>query len=80
MTKPDPKPGNSVRQLYPHLSDLQLQEANENVRDYVALAVRVFERLELDQEAWGRFEALTVSRRNNTMNHETSQTNPTTHP
>jgi hypothetical protein len=74
---PNPQPEKTLRQLYPHLSDSQLEEANENLRQYVALAVRVFERLELDPDAWARFEALTVSRRNPRMSHEKPQTNST---
>jgi hypothetical protein len=57
----------SLRELYPTLSDAELKEADENLRQYVALAWRVFERLERDPEAWARFEALTASRRELTM-------------
>jgi len=64
----------SLRQLYPHLSDSQLEEANEILRQYVALAIRVFERLELDPEAWAHFEVLTASRRGSTMNRERPET------
>ena len=67
--------GTSLHQLYPHLSDSQLEEANENLRQYVELALRVFERLELDNEEWARFEALTASRRDSKMNHEKPKTN-----
>jgi hypothetical protein len=70
-----PQREKTLRQLYPHLSDSELEEANENLRQYVALAIRVFERLELDPDAWARFEALTVSRRNPRMNHEKPRTN-----
>jgi hypothetical protein len=72
---PNPQHGEPLRQLYPHLSDSQLKEANENLRQYVALALRVFERLELDVEAWARFEALTASRRDSRINHEKPKTN-----
>ena len=71
----DPHQRKTLRQLYPHLSDSQLEEADENLRQYVELALRVFERLEFDTEEWARFEALTVSRRKFRMNHEKPQTN-----
>lgn len=70
--------GRTLRQLYPHLSDSQAKEADENLRQYVALALRVFERIELDPEAWARFEALTASRYGLRMNHEKPQTNSPT--
>jgi hypothetical protein len=60
----------SLRQLYPNLSDSQLEEADENLRQYVALTLRVFERLERDPDAWRRFEALTASQREFRMNHK----------
>jgi hypothetical protein len=72
---PSPQPEKTLRQLYPHLSDAQLAEANENLRQYVELALRVFERLELDTEEWARFETLTASRRDSRINHEKPQTN-----
>jgi hypothetical protein len=72
---PNLEQARTLRQRYPHFSDSQLEETNENLRQYVALALRVFERLELDAEAWARFEALTVSWRNSRMNHEKPQTN-----
>ncbi len=72
---PNPQQGRTLRQLYPHLTESQLQEADENLRQYVALALRVFERLELDAEAWARFEDLTASRCGPRMNHEKPQTN-----
>lgn len=49
-------------------SESDCQEAEENLRQYVALALRVFERLEHDPEAKVRFEPLTVSRNRRTIN------------
>jgi hypothetical protein len=60
----------TLRELYPNLSDVQLEEADENLRQYVALVLRVLERLKLDPDAWTHFEALTASRRESRMNHE----------
>lgn len=48
--------------LYPNLSSEELEEAKENLRQYVAVALRVFERLESDPKAMERFEALLDSR------------------
>ena len=72
----NPHQRRTLRQLYPHFSDSQAKVADENLRQYVALALRVFERIELDPEAWARFEALTASRYGSRMNHEKPQTTP----
>jgi hypothetical protein len=53
---------------YPQLSSAELEEAKDNFRQYVALALRVFERLECDPEALRHFEALTALRCENRMN------------
>jgi hypothetical protein len=74
---PNLKQGKTLRQLYPHLGDFQVEKADENLRQYVA-ALRVFERLELDTDAWARFEVLTASRRGSRMNHERPEANSTT--
>jgi len=57
----------SLRELYPKLTDSDFEEADENLRQYVALAWRVFERLERDPEAWARFEALTADHEKSTI-------------
>ena len=54
-------------------SEADSQEADENLRQYVALALRIFERLELDPEASTRFEVLTASRRGRTINEKGRQ-------
>ena len=40
-------------------SEARRQEANDNLRRYVALVLRVVERIECDPEANAHFEALT---------------------
>ena len=50
-----------LAKLYPSLSPAEFNEAKENLKRYVALALRVFERLESDPEAMARFEALLAS-------------------
>jgi hypothetical protein len=62
----------SLRQLYPTSAILRLEEADENLRQYIALALRVFERLEQDPDARARFEALTASQREFRMNRKGS--------
>jgi hypothetical protein len=74
MNSPNPQPKTDLRQLCPNLSEPQLAEADDNLRRYVAFALRVFERLELDPEALAQFEALTASRRQLRMNHEKPKT------
>ena len=63
-----------LAKLCPNLSPAELEEANENLRQYVALALRVFERLERDPEAMARFEALTASWHAHKMNGKRSST------
>lgn len=57
----------TVRDLYPHLTDEQLKEADYNLNRYLEHALRMFERLRADPEAYARFKALTASRRDSTM-------------
>jgi hypothetical protein len=70
----------SVRKLIglraKNFTEAQLEEADDRLRQYVALAVRVFERLEHDPEAMVRFEALTVSRCDSRMNGKGQEDNP----
>ena len=66
----------TLRQLYPHLSDSQVSEADEMLSQYVSFALRVFQRIEQDPDAWARFQALTVGRRDLRMKHKGSQTTP----
>jgi hypothetical protein len=72
---PNPKPEITIRELYPHLSDTQLTEAEENLERYIALAVRIYERLQADAEADAQFKALTVSHKDHTI--RIAKSNPT---
>ena len=54
----------TIRDLYPHLSEEQLKEAEENFARYVELELRVYERILSDPDAYAQFKALTASRRN----------------
>jgi len=60
-------------------SDAKRQEASDNLRQYVALVLRVLERLEHDPEANARFEALTEFRGGHSMNSKEAQNNSSTH-
>jgi hypothetical protein len=40
----------TLRNLYPDLSEDELKQADENLTQYLALVLRIFERLELDVE------------------------------
>ncbi len=39
----------SLRQLYPHLTDEQLETAEANLRRYIAVMVRIYERVRAEQ-------------------------------
>ena len=52
----------TIRDLYPHLADEELQVAEENLERYLELELRVYERILGDPEAYARFKALTASR------------------
>jgi len=51
----------SIRDLYPHLNDEQLKEAEENLNRYLELALRMYDRIRQDPEAYVRFKTLTDS-------------------
>ncbi len=42
----DKKPAPTIRDLYPHLNDEQLAEVEDTWERYLALVLRIFERLE----------------------------------
>ena len=63
-----------------HWTEEERQEANENLRQYVAFVLRVLERLEHDPEALARFEALTASRAVPTINSKEAQNNSSLDP
>lgn len=42
ISKPEP----AIRNLYPHLSDEQLAQVEDNLERYLALVLRIFEREE----------------------------------
>ena len=42
------KPAPTIRDLYPHLSDDELRQAEENLDRYLSIALRIFERVEAE--------------------------------
>jgi hypothetical protein len=60
-------------------TDAEREEANDNLRQYVTLALRVLERLEAEPGALARFEALTASRGGHRINDKEAQTNSSAH-
>ncbi|MDA2938742.1 hypothetical protein MYX75_10835 [Acidobacteria bacterium AH-259-A15] len=52
----------TIRDLYPQLDEEQLKEAEENLDRYIELALRMYERIRLDPEAYRQFKALTAQR------------------
>ena len=56
---PDERREITVRDLYPHLTDEQLKEAEENFRRYIELSVRMYRRIRANPEAYAQFKALT---------------------
>lgn len=61
-----------LHKLYPRLRAEDLQIAEENLDRYVELALRMYERIIGDPEAYAQFKALTASARHPTMNSERS--------
>jgi hypothetical protein len=39
----------TMRDLYPHLNEEQLKEAEENFRRYLEIALRIYERIRSDE-------------------------------
>lgn len=55
------------RKLYPQLTSDELRIAEENFRQYVALALRIYETICADPERRAKFSLLTARRRAATM-------------
>lgn len=63
-TENDNSEAPTLEELYPQLSDEELEEAEENLRRYVAAVYRVHCRLYGDEDARDELETLTEQRRN----------------
>ena len=54
----------TIDALYPQMSNEERREAQENLDRYLLLAVRMYERIRTNPEAYARFKALTDPARN----------------
>ena len=59
IKKPDPE----LRKLYPNLSDEELLEAEENLKGYLEVVLRIYERIRSDPEEYARFKKLVAERK-----------------
>ena len=50
----------TIRELYPYLSDEQLEEAEDNFKRYIELSIRMYRRIRAVPEAYSQFKALTA--------------------
>jgi len=60
--KTDKEKDITIRDLYPHLNEEQLKEAEDNLERYLELVLRIYERIQKDPQAYSAFKALTASR------------------
>lgn len=49
----------TIKDLYPDFTDEQLREAEEKLEQYLVLALRIYERICANPEAYGKFRRLT---------------------
>ena len=59
MSSPERAP--SLRELYPHFDDGQLKHAEDILERYVALTLRIYERIREDPAAWSLLQSLTAA-------------------
>lgn len=48
------KESTTIKDLYPHLNEEQLKEADENLKRYLEVVLRIFERVERERESISR--------------------------
>jgi hypothetical protein len=78
--KSDKQLNTIILDLYPHLTEEQLQEAEENLQRYLELAVRIYERIRTDPKAYSQFRSLTDSGQCPSMHGKRSNTSTETKP
>ena len=59
MAKPKESLRDALQECFPELSTDELDEAEENFRQYVALTTRMYTRIKGDPESYQQFKALT---------------------
>ncbi len=57
----DQQPAPTINDLFPELSGAELREAEDNLEQYLALALRIYQRIIADPVAYAQFKALTGS-------------------
>lgn len=57
----------SFAELYPELKGNDLEEAERNFEAYLAVVLRIYERIQKDPEAYKRFRQLTEARKRGRM-------------
>jgi len=67
MEQPAPSPEMTLGNLFPNLAETDLQKAEANLDEYLALAFRIWTRLQADPEALATFDALTARRSHSTI-------------
>jgi hypothetical protein len=58
---PDEHTAHPLQTLCPSLTPKELDQAEDNLREYVALAIRIYERIRNDEVAYKAFRALTAT-------------------
>jgi hypothetical protein len=65
-----------LRDLYPQLTKVELQDAERRLDGYLALAFRIWTRIQSDPKALAEFEALTIRESGHTIGGERSNPKP----
>jgi hypothetical protein len=65
---PDPE----LRKLYPELTDDELILAEDKLTEYMEFALRVYNRMAADHDAYRKFQILTGREKDLTIDHERS--------
>jgi hypothetical protein len=60
----------TIHDLYPQLNSQQAAEAEENLTQYIQLALQIYERIREDPELYAKFRHLTASKAHPSM-HDT---------
>jgi hypothetical protein len=53
------KPAPTIRDLYPHLTESELEEAERHFEQYIRVVLRMYERILADPNAYAEFGRLT---------------------
>ncbi|MGA2147314.1 MAG: hypothetical protein ABSH49_20400 [Bryobacteraceae bacterium] len=64
---PDEDEVHPLHELCPSLTPEQLDQAEDNLQEYVSLALRIYERIRNDKAAYEQFRALTAADKEDTI-------------